>query len=82
MLIIKKVPLIKNKYKERRDTVVSLMIRWLMYGYHGGDSGSSNLRTVEVCGEHNDGVRQHVGSVCTGEQSLSVEDDIYQGNRK
>lgn len=58
------------------------MICWLMYGYRGGDSGSSNLRTVEVRGEHNDGVRQHVGSVCTGEQSLSVEDDINQGNGK
>lgn len=53
-----------------------------MYGFHGGDGGGSNLRTVEVCGEHNDGVRQHVGSVCTGEQRLSVEDEIYQGNRK
>lgn len=37
---------------------------------------SSHLRTVQVCGEHNDGVCQHVGSVCTGKQSLSAKEDI------
>lgn len=39
---------------------------------------SSHLRTVQVCGEHNDGVCQHVGSVCTGKQSLSVKEETYQ----
>jgi len=38
------------------------------------------LRTVQVCGEHDDGVRQHVGSVSTGKQGLSATQDAYQGN--
>lgn len=39
---------------------------------------SSHLRTVQVCGEHDDGVCQHIGSVCTGKQSLSVKEETYQ----
>lgn len=46
-----------------------------MCGCHGDDSDSSHLRAVQVGGEHDDGVRQHVGRVCTGKQSLSAEEE-------
>lgn len=39
---------------------------------------SSYLRAVQVCGEHNDGVGQHVGSVCAGKQSLSAEEEASE----
>ena len=45
-----------------------------MCGCHGDDSDSSHLRAVQVGGEHDDGVRQHVGRVCAGKQSLSAEE--------
>lgn len=39
---------------------------------------SSHLRTMQVCGEHNDRVCQHVCSVGTGKQSLSAREDTQQ----
>lgn len=77
-LVSKEGLLILNNYStQRQDTVVSSRICWLTYG---DDTDSSHLRTVQVCGQHNDGVSQHIGSICTGKQSLSVEEDKYQGN--
>lgn len=53
-----------------------MMTKWKQLNGDSGDSSESfHLRTVQVCGEHNDGVGQHIGSVCTGKQSLTVEED-------
>lgn len=36
------------------------------------------LRTVQVCGQHDDGVSQHISSICAGKKGLSAKRNVLR----